>query len=133
MNIVVNGKRVDIEGCNMQKRFCLLCLSPNAGRISVRFFYTDSFGNILENIIQHYQNLEIIGNSKYPFIPPWIILSETTVKKSASDAAPLLGGQVINAIFKGTKYPMTLYNAIMTRIRAGEEINQTKAAVLRLY
>jgi CRISPR-associated protein Csd1 len=60
-----------------------------------------------------------------------MILSETTVKKSASDATPLLGGQLLESIITDKAYPLTLFNAILTRIRAGEEINQTKAAVIK--
>lgn len=131
METVATGKKVNAEGCNMDKCFYLLCLSPNAGRISVRFFHMGSFGSAISNNIKHYQNLEILSNGKFSYIPPWVILSETTVKKSASDAAPLLGGQLMNAIITGGKYPLTLYNAILTRIRAGEGVNQTKAAVIK--
>jgi CRISPR-associated protein Csd1 len=125
------GNKVNAGGCDLKKRFYLLCLSPNAGRISVRFFHVDSFGNILSSIARHYQNLEISGNSKFSYLPPWMILSETTVKKSASDATPLLGGQLLESIITDKAYPLTLFNAILTRIRAGEEINQTKAAVIK--
>jgi len=131
MKSVVSGNRVNVDGCDLKKRFYLLCLSPNAGRISVRLFLMDSFGNILYNIARHYQNLEIVGNSKFPYIPLWMILCETTVKKTAGDAAPLLGGQLLETIVSDKAYPLTLFNAIMTRIRAGEEINQTKAAVIK--
>ena len=132
MKAVSNGNSVHIENSDMKKRFYLLCLSPNAGRISVRLFHTDSFGNILGCIAQHYQNLKIVGLSRFPYIPPWVILSETTVKKSAGDAAPLLGGQLMNAIITGGNYPMTLYNAILTRVRAGEEINPAKVLFKRV-
>jgi CRISPR-associated protein Csd1 len=117
---------------DMSKTFYILCLSPNAGRISVRFFYRDTFGSIVEKIAEHYNNLDIIGKSeKFPYLPPWIILSETTVKKSAQDAAPLLSGQLLNSIVTGDDYPLTLYNAILIRIRAGDDVNSTKAAIIK--
>ncbi len=125
------GQKIFAEGCDLNKRFYILCLSPNAGRISIRFFYMDNFGVILNNVARHYQNLRIAGNSKFPYTPPWMILSETTVKKSAKDAAPLLGGQLLETIIQGKAYPLTLYNAILMRIRAGESINQTKAAIIK--
>lgn len=131
MKNAVDGNKVNTEGCDFMKRFYLLGLSPNAGRISVRFFHMDSFGSIVGNVAKHYQNLEISGNSKFSYIPPWMILSETTVKKTASDAVPLLSGQLLESIITDKSYPLTLYNAILVRIRAGEEINQTKAAVIK--
>lgn len=131
MKAFTAGNKVNAEGCDMNKHFYLLCLSPNAGRISIRFFHCDSFGSIIRNNAEHYKNLEIVGDSKYPYIPPWVILRETTVKKTAAGAAPLLGGQLMSSVITGGKYPMTLFNAILTRIRAGEEINRTKAAVIK--
>ena len=133
MKLAARGLPFDPEGCKQECLFYLLCLSPNAGRISVRFFYVSDFGTILRNNIAHYQRLEIhkAGSDKFHFLPPWILLSETTIKKTAADAAPLLGGQLYHSIITGNRYPMTLYQAIVNRVRAGEEINKTKAAIVK--
>jgi CRISPR-associated protein Csd1 len=127
------GETIDIEGCKMDSPFFLLCLSPNAGRISVRFFHQSNFAGVIEKVAAHYANLEIAmsDNVKYRIVPPWMLLSETTVKKSASDAVPLLSGQLLKSIVTGSAYPLTLYNAILARCRANEEINRTKAAIIK--
>ena len=127
------GKKLELENCDPERPFYLLCLSPNAGRISVRFFYQNTFEKMLSNNLNHYQNLEIAmsQNEKFPYLPPWVLLSETTLKKKAEEAAPLLGGQLMQSIISGSLYPMTLYYAILTRIRAGEKINRTKAAIIK--
>ena len=69
---------------NYSNRFYILGLSPNAARISVRFFYSDTFGNILENVVQHYKDLEIIKPNfeKYDFVPLWILMNELVNKYS---------------------------------------------------
>jgi CRISPR-associated protein Csd1 len=133
MNTVSQGKMIDVEGCDFARKFYLLGLSPNPGRISVRFFVTDSFGEIISNIIEHYQNMEIAApkNDKFHYLPPWILLSETTVSKKSGDAAPLLSGQLLNNIVTGARYPQTLYNAILIRAKANEPINKTKAAIIK--
>jgi CRISPR-associated protein Csd1 len=133
MEKTARGQYVDIENIRMDKRFHLLCLSPNAGRISVRFYYEDRFGEILNNLVQHYRDIEIVSpkNGKFKYLPPWVLLSETTVSKKSGDVAPLLGGQLMASILKGTSYPMTLYQAILTRVRANEEVNRTKAAIIK--
>lgn len=128
---IANGAQVNVDGCDLSKQFYLLCLSPNAGRISVRFFHHNRFGNIVQHITDHYRNLKILGKSKFAFIPPWMILSETTVKKKTKDVLPLLGGQLFESIISSKIYPMTLYHAILRRIRAGEETNTTKAAIIK--
>ena len=118
---------------DMERKFYLLCLSPNAARISIRFFHTCAFGDLICNIGSHYNRLSIVhdGRTPFNFLPTWLILSETTIKKSAKDAHPLLSGQLLYSVITGGNYPFTLYHAILTRIRAGEDINKTKAAVIK--
>jgi len=131
---IANIRHFDIEGCKMERPFYLLCLSPNAARISVRFFYTATFGEIINNLMNHYRNMDIVGDNirKFTHLPHWIILNETTsVPKESKKVTPLLGGQFVKSILSGTPYPQTLYNAILVRIRSGEEINKTKAAVIK--
>ncbi|MDR2904002.1 MAG: type I-C CRISPR-associated protein Cas8c/Csd1 [Clostridiales bacterium] len=122
-----------VSDFNADCRCYLMCLSPNAARISVRFFYEDSFGNLTRNIRAHYARLAIVGDGRMPFslLPIWLLLSETTLKQSAADAAPLLAGQVFKAVITDSLYPFTLYNAMLTRIRSGGSVNQTKAAVIK--
>jgi CRISPR-associated protein Csd1 len=99
----------------------------------VRFFHADSIGNIEACIVKHYKQMEIVSDNRTSFtlLPPWVILSETTVKQSASDASPLLGGQLLRSILTGERYPITLFHAMLTRIRAGNIVSQTKAAVIK--
>lgn len=59
-----SGKAVDVESITtklqMSQKFFILGLAPNAARIAVRFFYQDSFGNILQHLQQHYRRMEIV-------------------------------------------------------------------------
>jgi CRISPR-associated protein Csd1 len=133
MEHIAQGKLPHIEGVVWDKEFYILCLSPNAARISIRFFLQSEFGDIIDKISQHYNNIEIYSarNEKFIYLPPWILLSETTVSKKTADVLPLLGGQLLKSIVTGNKYPATLYSAILIRIKAGEEINRTKAAIVK--
>jgi CRISPR-associated protein Csd1 len=131
MSAIVQGK--DVRDIDFKRPFSLLGLSPNAGRMSVRFFYTDMFGNVINNIMEHYDNLKIVApkNDRFPHLPPWILLSETTVSKKIRDVAPLLSGQLLNSIITGKPYPASLYNSILIRVRANEQISKTKAAIIK--
>ena len=75
-------KEMDLDP---ERKFYILGISPNAARLAVRFFYCDSFGNIVKNIKAHYDRLEIVrpSNDKYPMLPLWKLLSATnrTIKK----------------------------------------------------
>ena len=116
-----------------ETKFYILGLSPNNARVSIRIFHGDTFGNFMKNLTQHHKDLELEGG-RFPFIPIWIILEETTIKNSSKDKpTPLLSGRIMEAIVKGGKYPDDLYAAMIRRIRAEQDINHTRAAVIKAY
>lgn len=121
-------------GLSPDKEFYILGLAPNAARLSVRFFYRNSFGLLMRNVNAHYERLRIVG-SRFPYLPLWVLLRETANPKSKdkSAASPVLGGAVARAIFTGQRYPAVLMEAIMLRIRADREINPVRAAIIKAY
>lgn len=138
MEAISRGDTVEWEGLPVvpANRFYVLGLSPNAARLSVRFFLRDTFGNIVRNLKSHYERLEIIqDNSKsWKYIPTWALLRETVNPKS-SDKAPLpqMSGDVLRSILTGSRYPATLYNQTMLRIRAERKITRGRAAIIKAY
>ncbi len=138
MTSVAAGKPYDYNGLPLKPEndFFILGISPNAARLSVRFFYRRSFGEIVQNLKRHYENIEIVsdGRSKFDTIPLWALLRETVNQKS-SDKSPLpqLAGDVMKSMLSGCRYPETLMNQTMLRIRAEHEINRGKAGILKAY
>lgn len=146
---VRRGQAVDLKALlanlgDENPRFYVLGLAPNAGRVSVRFFIGDPFESIVDNIMAHYRDLEII--KEYEDQPTYLtvsrILYETVSKKAKDkDASPLLAGAVMRAILTGAPYPAALFNAMITRIRADmdesskgiSKINYVRAAVIKAY
>lgn len=59
--------------------FYVLGLSPNAARLSVRFFLHNTFKGFLDNIQAHYRRLEIVrpAYDKFETLSLWRLLSET--------------------------------------------------------
>lgn len=116
--------------------FYILGLSPNAARLSVRFFLRNTFGGFLQNIQAHYDRLEIVrpAYDKFEVLPLWKLLSET-VNQNARDKspAPELAGEVLRAVLNNTPYPATLLNGITLRIRAEREVTRGRAAILKAY
>jgi CRISPR-associated protein Csd1 len=118
------------------KPFYILGISPNAARLSVRFFLCNSFGAILKNVQAHYERLEIVRpvyDKSEPF-PLWKQLGET-VNQNAKDKSPspVLSGEVIRAILTNTAYPATLLNGVVLRIRADRTISWRRTAILKAY
>ncbi|RKI67502.1 type I-C CRISPR-associated protein Cas8c/Csd1 [bacterium 1xD42-67] len=116
--------------------FYILGLSPNAARLSVRFFLKNTFGTFVQNIQAHQERLEIVRPSfdKFETIPLWKLLNET-VDQNSRDKSPVPGmaGETLRAILSDTPYPATLLNGVSLRIRAEREITRGRAAILKAY
>jgi len=117
-------------------QFHILGLSPNAARISIRFYMENSFGYFIKNIQQHYSDIKIERQyeSETVIIPPWKILKETVAPTSKDkSASPVLSGSLMRAILNGQEYPRSLYESIMIRIRADKKINYIKSSIIKGY
>ena len=116
-----------------QRPFYILGLAPNSARLSVRFFYRDSFGKLMKNVNDHHSRMEITG-SRYAVIPIWAMLRETVnLNTSDKSPSPVMAGAVTRAIFTGSMYPASLLEATMLRIRAEREVTPGRAAILKAY
>lgn len=138
MDSLAEGADVEWDGTRIDPNmtFYILGISPNAARLSVRFFLRNSFGQFIRNVKAHYDRLEIVRPSFDPFdnIPVWRMLKETVnpnsrEKKPAADMA----GDTLRAILTNTPYPATLLDGVTLRIRADREMNRTRAAILKAY
>ncbi len=116
--------------------FYILGLSPNAARLSVRFFLKDSFGAFVKNVQTHQERLEIVRPSfdKFGTLPLWKLLDETVNQNSRDKSpAPGMAGEALRAILTDMCYPATLLNGTVLRIRAEREITPGRAAILKAY
>lgn len=113
--------------------FFLLGLSPNAARLAVRFWEKSSFGRLVERIGRHYRDMALVRQfeSDPEFPPVWRILQETAIQRKRENIPPLLGGALMRAVLTGGAYPLTLYSALLGRIRADHEVNHVRAAMLK--
>jgi CRISPR-associated protein Csd1 len=133
-----------LDGFDENTRFYVLGLAPNAARISVRFFLQDPFQKMVQKIMMHYQDMEIVKEfeDQPAQIPLRQILKETISRKSSDkNASPLLAGAMLMAILENTLYPAALYYAVINRIRADSDepkegfrkINYQRAAMIKAY
>ena len=118
------------------EHFYILGLSPNAARLSVRFFLEDSFGSVLRNIKKHYEDIAIVAPAYDPWdnLPLWKLLSETVNDKSMNkNPSPKLSGEVLRTILTGAPYPVSLLYGVQLRIRAEHNISRGQAAIIKAY
>ena len=142
------GRAVNVPGVeksiSLDQQFYILGLSPNAARLAVRFFYQDSFGNILRHIKDHYDQMEIVRPAKdsMQYLGIWRMLMETVNKKSRDKKPiPNMAGAVYRAVISGDRYPDAMYQAVLGRIRAEQDdkdsgiykITRGRAAVIKAF
>lgn len=121
------------------QKFYILGLAPNAARISVRFFYQNSFGKILEHLSEHYERTRIVKPSweTQEYIGIREMLMET-VNMNSRDKNPVanMASMVLQAILAGERYPASLYTDTLIRIRADQgdkKMTWGRAAILKSY
>ena len=133
------GLWVDLADIDLDpnQSFYILCLAPNAARLSVRFFYQNSFGTIIKNISWHYHRMEIVK-------PSWVeneylgirkMLDETVNQKSKDKTpVPNMSAMVLSAILEDSRYPESLYTDTLIRIRAEQgNVTYGRAAIIKAF
>lgn len=135
---LAGGEQIEWDGTLLDPsvRFYVLGLAPNAARLSVRFFWQDTFGIWARNVTRHYARLEIVRPSfdKHVVLPVWRLLQETVNKNARSPApAPRLPGDLLLAILGDQRYPATLLDGVALRIRAEHTVTRGRAAILKAY
>lgn len=129
--------KIYLEDAEMdpKQNFYILALAPNAARLSVRFFYVNSFGKIIQNIADHYERLEIVkpAREEQDYLGIRDMLNETVNQKS-KDKTPIpnMAALVLQAILSGGRYPASLYANTLIRIRAEcGNVNWKRAAIIK--
>ncbi len=116
-------------------RFFILGLSPNASRLSVRFFHESTLGDFIRNLAAHYEALRIQKNGEKfqdsDIISPYMILRETA--REDKDISPLFGGALMRSILLRLPYPDAIAMAILRRFRADQNISRTRCAFLKAW
>ena len=133
---LADGLPCDDLGIDPERPFYILGLAPNAARLSVRFFLRNSFGALMKHVNDHYERMEIVrpAYKKFSYLPLWAMLQETVNLNSRDKSpSPAMAGAAARAVFSGGRYPASLLEAVMLRIRAERNITWGRAAIIKAY
>jgi CRISPR-associated protein Csd1 len=131
------------EDLELDVPFYILGLSPNAARISVRFWHASTVEEVGERVGQHFSDLHIerwdkerksfTEESDFPGM--WRLLVQTAplegTKRDSQKIPPVLGGEVMRSILTGAPYPRSFLTGIVNRIRAEQEIGYLQASIIK--
>jgi len=110
-------------------RFFVVGLSPNASRLSIRFWYDSTVEAMCQRLGEHLDDLAIAGDDNEWPLTVRDIVAQTS--RDPKDAPPVLAGALLRAILNGTPYPEGLYAAVVRRIRADAKVARARAAILK--
>lgn len=127
------GSEVGKLGDDPQTKFFVLGLSPNAARLSVRFWHVATLGQMVDKLKAHYDALRLRRSSdKDPEFPAaWQLLRQTG--RESKDIPPILAGPLLRSILTGCRYPQGLFSAVLNRIRADHEVSYLRACIFKAF
>lgn len=105
-------------------RVYILGLSPNAARLSVRFWLDQSLGELADSVQQHWRDLAVEPAPRGGRPPLWALLYEVAPLRKIDDGLRHVAGEMARAILAGTPYPATLLTQALMRCRA-EKVKTT--------
>ncbi|MBI1911061.1 MAG: type I-C CRISPR-associated protein Cas8c/Csd1 [Deltaproteobacteria bacterium] len=112
--------------------FYVLGLSPNAARISVRFWYAGTVGDARKNITLHFEDCSMVHGKNQPsHLKLLRLLCSTALQGKVENVQPNLAGDFMKAILGGTLYPQTLLSSAIRRARAERDVTYPRAALIK--
>lgn len=118
--------------------FHVLGLSPNAARLSVRFWWDGTLAEMMRHIASHHADLRLEPVPPHEADRPLSIrriVMETARqhggKPDADTVSPTLAGEVARAIITGAPYPMSLLEAVIRRVRADGRVTHVRCAIVK--
>lgn len=128
----------DLGGDPEQTRFCLLGLSPNVARISVRFFHRGTIVELIERLREHFADMQLARRpttDKWPGDPEFPSLRDLLDQtgRTSDDIPPLLAGPLAAAVIEGRGYPSAMFAATLRRIRAERHVTYLRGCILKAY
>ena len=117
-------------------RFFVLGLSPNAARISIRFWLPRlRFAELAPRLVQHFDDIRVERRfDSDPETPSLFrLLTSLALQGKADNIPPRLAGEWMRAILEGLPLPAGLLNAAVQRCKAEQDVSYLRACVLKAW
>lgn len=115
-------------------KFYVLGLSPNAARISVRFWHAGTIPGMSERFADWFENLRIVHFDKQKeHLSLKTLLRSLAPQGDLEKLPPNLAGDVMRSILEGTPYPATLLSSALRRIKVEHEVAYPRAKLIKAF
>jgi CRISPR-associated protein Csd1 len=117
------------------QRFHVLGLAPNAARIAVRFWHVATVAEIGKFFRCYFDQIDIVKPAFEASAPLSLfrLLAATALLDKTENIPPNLGGDVMRAILTGSRFPETLMQGALRRVRAERNVSYPRAALFKAY
>lgn len=119
-----------------ETRFFILGVSPNAARISIRFWLPRvPFAELGQRLVQHFEDIRVARRfDSDPETPSLFrLLASLALQGKADNIPPRLAGEWMRAILEGLPLPAGLLNAAVQRCKAEQDVNYLRACILKAW
>ena len=120
-------------------RMHLLGLAPNAARLSVRFYWEDSFGTLAAHYADYLRDIALDPAPERPMFSIRSAVLRTApaeirngaLKYDGDRVSPLLAGELARAILTGARFPRSLLGLLILRIRSDHVLDRVRIALIK--
>ncbi len=113
--------------------YCVLGISPNAARLSVRFFERSTLGALAKNFAWYLRDIDMVGLRTSAI---GLLLLQTAAQGKRENLPSTLVNSSYTAMLTGAAFPMALHQLVLSRMRADHGQNNSwdmsqRAALLK--
>jgi CRISPR-associated protein Csd1 len=114
-----------------QTKVYILGLSPNAARLSVRFWIEGSFGNFAHHFQDHWADMRLEPPPRAYQPAVWALLYELAPLRKIDDGSKHLAGEMMRSILTGAPYPGSLLAQALMRVRSENSASPLRVAIIK--
>lgn len=117
-------------GVDEQVVYYIVGLLPSSSRVAVKFFYRNTFGDIVKNIIRYHVDFM---HEKLKSAPPFKRLCKALLpEKSDSGRLPVdITGSLLNSMVSGADLPRSLFEKAVRRVKTERSVNEIRAGIIK--
>ena len=123
-----------VSGVMPEAYYCILAIEPGIGRHAIRSFLRASMGELARNVSAHREAMRLEADDRphsIRQIAEAVQRDSDRLNKDRPKPSPSLGNDLLRCVVVGAPYPAALINGILARLRAGDEVDGLRAAVLK--